>query len=382
MELKQIGKRRNEIKDLLASEEKVNLEELRVELKSLNAKETEIKNAESEARAKKEIAEELKTKEEKRKAIEGDKAKEMKKEEERKMEFRRDSKEYRSGFFKNLLDQDLTVEERDAVAYVTTTSTAGALPITTLEEIWDNVTEQHSILNDITIYRTGTILEVSKHTAIVQGKAAKVNESTANDDEKNTLVKVTLSGADFSKHVDISYSALTMSVDALENYLIQEISVGLGEAISEDVIAQIKTDTDNGNKSTASSLDYSTITGLFAKLKRCNGFKLYCSNAFLYNNIASLVDTTGRPLFQPSLNQGVAGNLLGAEIRIESACSDSEMIIIDPKRFVFNMVTDIMIESAKDIKKHVVTYSGYARGQGALLDSKSAVVFTKEIVSA
>lgn len=34
----------------------------------------------------------------------------------------------------------------------------------------------------------------------------------------------------------------------------------------------------------------------------------------------------------------------------------------------YNMVQDILIESDKDIKKHVTTYSGYARGSGALID--------------
>ena len=36
------------------------------------------------------------------------------------------------------------------------------------------------------------------------------------------------------------------------------------------------------------------------------------------------------------------------------------------------MVQDIMVESDKDIKKHVITYSGYARFQCALLAPKAA----------
>ena len=42
-------------------------------------------------------------------------------EEERKMEFNTESKEYRSGFLKELLGQELTAEERSAVDYVATT---------------------------------------------------------------------------------------------------------------------------------------------------------------------------------------------------------------------------------------------------------------------
>ena len=92
----------------------------------------------------------------------------------------------------------------EAAAFTHTTSDDGApLPTTMLNNIWDLVSGQHAIMGDITIYRTGTIMEVVKHTAIVQGKAKKVAEAAANDDEKNTMVKVTLSGNDFSKHVYI-----------------------------------------------------------------------------------------------------------------------------------------------------------------------------------
>ena len=99
------------------------------------------------------------------------------------------SPEYRSAFLKNLLDIDMTKEERAAFTH-TTANTAGVLPAQMLNNIWDLVSGQHSILEDITVYRTGTILEVVKHTEIVQGKAKKVSEATANDDEKNTFIKV------------------------------------------------------------------------------------------------------------------------------------------------------------------------------------------------
>ena len=52
------------------------------------------------------------------------------------------------------------------------------------------------------------------------------------------------------------------------------------------------------------------------------------------------------------------------------------MLIGDPKKVVYNMVQDIMIESDRDIKKHVTTYSGYARGQGALIDGAAFAQLT------
>lgn len=281
-----------------------------------------------------------------------------------------DSKEYRNAFLKNLLGAEMTKEERAAFVHVTT-NTSAVLPTTMLNQIWDLVSKQHSIMGDITIYRTGTILEVVKHTAIAQGAAKSVAENTANDDEQNTFVKVTLSGKDFSKHVDISYAMERMSIDALEQYLVSEVSASLGDAMASDVITQIGTDMESDNKiesAAAQTLTFAEIAKLFGMLKRVGSVSVYATRATIYNYLVGMVDTTGRPIFQPSAQAGQEGTLLGAAIKAEDAVADDVLLIGDGSKVVYNMVQDIMIENDRDIKKHVVTYSGYARGSGALID--------------
>lgn len=279
------------------------------------------------------------------------------------------SPEYRSAFLKNLLDIDMTKEERAAFTH-TTANTAGVLPAQMLNNIWDLVSGQHSILEDITVYRTGTILEVVKHTEIVQGKAKKVSEATANDDEKNTFIKVTLSGNDFSKSIDISYAEAKMSIDALESYLTNEIASGIGEAMAEDAIETIQSGINANNKITskAANFEFKEIAELFGKLKRVNAVTLYATRATIYNQLVSMVDNNGRPIFQPSAQAGQEGVILGASIKVEDSVAEGTILIGDPKKVVYNMIQDIMIETDRDIKKHTYTYSGYARGEGALID--------------
>lgn len=288
------------------------------------------------------------------------------------------SEEYRNAFLKNLLGLDMTSEERAAFAH-TTANTSAVLPTTMLNSIWDLVSERHAIMGDITIYRTGTILEVVKHTAIVQGAAKSVSENTANDDEQNTFVKVTLSGKDFSKHVDISYAMERMSIDALERYLIDEISASLGDAMADDVVTQIGTDMTAGNKVNSaenSALTFKELAALFGKLKRVSAVTVYATRATIYNYLVGMVDTTGRPIFQPSAQAGQEGVILGAQIKVEDSVDDNVVLVGDARRVVYNMIQDIMIESDKDIKKHVTTYSGYARGSGALIDPDSFAQLT------
>ncbi len=288
-------------------------------------------------------------------------------------EYDANSAEYRSAYLKSLMDMELTVEERAAYTH-TTTNTGNVLPTTMLNKIWDLVSKKHSILDDITIYRTGTILEVVKHTEITQGKAKNVSENAANDDEKNTFVKVTLSGKDFSKTVKISYATSKMSIDALEDYLINEISTSIGEAIAEDVVETIEDGINSANKVTSASateITYKELATLFGKLKRVSDVKVYVSNATLYNLLVAMTDTTGRPIFQPNANDGAKGVLLGGVVKIEDAVADGEILVGDPNKVIFNMVQDIIVESDKDVEKHNYVYSGYARGEGALIDDMS-----------
>lgn len=293
------------------------------------------------------------------------------------------STEYRNAYLKHLVGGDMTVEERAAFTH-TTANTTAPLPTTMLNEIWDLVSKQHVIMGDIKTYRTGTILEVVKHTAIAKGKAAIVAENAANaDDEQNTFVKVTLSGKDFSKHVVISYAMAAMSIDALESYLVNEIALSIGEALADDTIATIKTGTAAGNKVPSAgvkALTFKELAELFGKLKKVSNRVVYVNNATFYNYIVSMVDTTGRPIFQPSLQPGAMGVLLGATVKIEESVLDNEVFVGDPQMVVCNMVQDILIEQDRDIKTHTNIYAGYARAESALLNDTSFAILTVKLV--
>lgn len=288
------------------------------------------------------------------------------------------TKEYKNAFLKTLLGRELT--EMENVAYVHTTTQENApVPTEMLNEIWDLIYGEHHILEDITIYRTGTIMEIVKHTEVTQGKAKQVAEGEANDDEQNTFVKVTLTGKDFSKHVDISYAMQKMSIPAFETYLKNEIATGIGEELAKEVIAAIGTGMEAENKietAAAGTVSYKDLAKLFGQLKRVGSLNIYATRNTIYNQMVGLTNDSGTPIFQQVINPGVEGALFGAQIKTEDAVADGTILVGDGKKFVFNMVQDIMVESAKDIKKHVVTHSGYARGEGALIDGKAFAQLT------
>lgn len=284
------------------------------------------------------------------------------------------SKEYRSAFFKKLAHEQLTdVEER---AYTHTTQNyGGALPVETIAEIWSNIEEQHAILGDITVHRTGTILELTVHKSIVKGDAKSVSEAAANDDEQNEFVKVTLTGKDFSKHIEISYALGTMTGGALESYLITEISDRLGVALVKHVVEVITSGLAAGNKVALTDLSVKTLAEAFSKAK---GGKLtvYVNNTTMYKELFGLMDANKRPVFQPTLQDGANGAIFGALVKVEDALADGEILIGNAKKVVGNFVQDVMIEEDRDIKKHVKVYSGYARFEAALTNDSAFVLAT------
>lgn len=302
-------------------------------------------------------------------------------EEERKMDYTVSSPEYRSAFLKTLKGEELGQEER--AAYVATTGDttpdnhgAGLLvPTEMLNNIWSLIEEQHAILGDITLYRTNTYLSIPVHTGIAQGDATAVSENAANDDEINNFITVTLHGVDYSKTVKISYAMAKMSIDALENYLTNEIAARLGAAMARDTIAGILTDyytTDNTVVALNDTLTYANVAEAFGDLKNANGEAVvYGTNKTIYTRLAVLEDTEGHLIFQPDANAGVQGRLLGAPVKVEDGLADDVLLIGYPKNVVGNVVQDVMIETDRDISKHVIIYSGYARYESKLVAPKS-----------
>lgn len=369
MNLEQLETRRAEIESINAETYEGDIEELRKEMDTIEARKAELEEME----ARKKNAELLQN-------HEVAPQKTDKPEERRNDMFALDSKEYRTAWCKEMLGMALTDEERTAFVHTTGTTsgqTAGyTIPTTLLNKIWDLIEGKHAILGDITIYRTGTILEVAKRTAIAAGDAATVSEGAApSDDENNTFAKVTLSGKDFAKTVEISYALGIMSIDGFEQFIVNEIADRLGAALAADIITQIGTDYySSGNDldvATSGKVVWTDIAGALAVLKNVNGITVYASQATIYKYIVGMVDSTGRPLFQHDANEAIRGYLAGFPVKVEDAIADDLIWLGDPKQVVGNMVQDIMVESDKDIKKHVNIFSGYARFQCSLLAPKA-----------
>lgn len=355
--------------------------EIELEDADLNALETELDGLKEERKGIMEKAEKRKKMMEDVASMQGVNVLESFKNQEqrgKKEEFGADSVEYRNAFLKKLLGETLTEVEERAYTH-TTANTDAVIPTELQNKIYSTMEEAHPLLKDVQVLRTGAVISIVKHVSIDAGDAKIVGEGVANDDEKNTFVNVTLSGKDFSKHVDFSYRLGKMAIPAFEQYLVTEIADRIGAAMTRDIVAQIKTDLAAGNKFEAvvpGTLALADILKGLGNLKGVGRVNVYANNATFYGDIANMKDADTKLSFIPNYQEAISGQVLGKGIKEEDALAEGEVLILDPTQFIYNVVQDIMIERDRDIKKHVHTISGFAIAEGTLTNDKAGALIT------
>lgn len=299
------------------------------------------------------------------------------KKEERKMNetYNIESPEYRSAFFKKLAGNPLTeIEER---AFTETTATfGGSLPKVTSDKIWSNIQRDHSLINDINVYSLGAMFEVTVAQSVAAGKAAKVAEGVANADLKITYIKKTLSGNDYAATAYISYAMGSMNGQALEDFLVDEIYQQLGDAMADDIVAHLGMAINATNKKTLATISFAELAKVFGLISQKGEIKVYLNNKSLYESLVSMVDTQGRPIFQPNAQITAEGAFIGATLRKESSVGANKILIGVPQAITGNFVTNPMIERDKDITAHKHVFSGYARFEAVLKNDLAFVEVT------
>lgn len=274
-----------------------------------------------------------------------------------------ESPEYRDAFYAMIAGT--ATEEQRAIVVDSTAPGDGdaiAIPKTLDEKIWDNIHTAHPILDDIATVNSGVAMEVTKHTAIAVRTTKKLDSAATPAEEENTFVKVVLYGNDYEKFVTLTYAEAKMSQGALEDYLAEEIAAELGESMAKDVFAQVLADAGNGQKVTPAS-----GSTLFENIKAALALATGAATPVIYAPSTSYYEIVGAIAQGSPFN---IGKTLGCEVKLDTATT--KVVVLDPKKYVQNIVQAVMIESDRDIKAHKVIVSGYCRAQGTLRHNKAA----------
>lgn len=293
---------------------------------------------------------------------------------------------YRSAWLKNLQGKEMTAEER--AAYTHTTENSGALiPTETANKIYSTLGQMHPIVADVKRISSGGIFRMVRHIAIVAGDAKVVAEGTANDDEQNTFVEVLLAGKKISKHIVISHELMSMSIDAFEAYITDELAKRIEKAMADSIIATIKDATNNDNgkgkglhkdnlvKSTK-GLGIDTVLEALSKLNEVGTTYVYANRADIYGAIAMLANKNQTVNFVTDMSEAVKGNLLGNGIKQEDSLAKGEILILDPSQFLWNDVAPLEILRDREVKTGNWTVAAHVVGDGALENQKAGALIT------
>ena len=237
--------------------------------------------------------------------------------EERKM-YDINSAEYRDLWLRNL-QGNLTDEEKRAYA----SNNTNAVPTLVADKFFEKMKKIAPMLSEITLMQVagnlkfvaeGTRNAASKHTENVDGSIA--------DD---TTVYVTLGGFEFMKLIKISRTAKLMSIDAFEGWMIDMLAGDIARAIDNYIINDgtngiaALTWTSNVNQIVATNYAYGDVVSLISLMPAAYDAeaKFLTNKKTLYTQIATIVDSTGNPIFVPDTISGIGGRLMGYPVVVD-----------------------------------------------------------------
>lgn len=257
----------------------------------------------------------------------------------------RDSKEYRSAFFKDLIGLPLSDVEKRAMT--TNTSSAGkAVPTTTMNKILEKIENNSVVYNLVQVeHLKGAVsIPIEGTTNDVERKG----EGASATDAADTLGSLDLGAKKYIKLIKLTCELENQAIDALENYIVAKLSKKLLQAFDSDIINGTGTDGAKGilqsitvaDVETKGTLTYDDICDLFAMIPaiaRKNATLMMSTNT-LYKKVKKIKDNDNKPIFNPDLNK-----VLGRDVVECDDVPDGTIIFGDFSEYIFNWNKDAEI---------------------------------------
>lgn len=302
------------------------------------------------------------------------------------------SAEYRSAFFKSLLDQKLNdreqaamtraFAERRADAWSTQSDVAAAIPTQTLNEVLVKARDMGGMISLARQFNVPANIEIP--IATPAGAASWNTEGAAVETGEPAIAQVSFGAMEIIKAFSISAAVRRMSVPAFEAYIADELSASVMACIANSLVNGTGTNEGTGvlggitwrtSKSGSNpknhvqvaaggSIAYADIVSTMALLKRgySNNAKFVMNQTTLLNSIYSLADDNERPLFIEDAQNDTVGKILGHEVVLDDFMPDDTIVYGDFRYLGFNMVDGIAVESStqSSFKAGRVDYRGMA----------------------
>lgn len=286
---------------------------------------------------------------------------------------------YRSAFYKKMLNKELNEEETRALS----TSSTAVIPTTTVDKIFAKMVQLVPLLGEIELLKVPGNVKFAVESVRSDAGYHEENSTGINTDSTATLVDVTLGGYEFTKLIKISASLLSMSIDAFEDWLVDMLSESIATKIEYEIVngsgsGAVKginaltyvngTNAVQYNGSTGvTETNVRTLIGLLAAGYDA-GAKFLMNKKTLFNQIMGLQDKSKHDIVR------IEGNkyfIYGYPIILSDAVSNGVIFLGNFKKYVGNLSTEIEVKNGFDIDTNSYKYLGVATfdGKPALTDA-------------
>lgn len=302
--------------------------------------------------------------------------------------------EYRSAFYKTLMGRKLTdneqaafnaVVEQRADAYSTSAEVAAAIPTTTLNQVISKARTLGGLLAEARAFHMPT--KISIPIATPSANASWHTEGAKVDTEEPSISYVAFDGYEILKIFSISVKVKTMTINAFESYLADELTAcvmgtidaalinGTGSGQGTGLESITWTDGTNAIEvDSAADATYSDVVNTVALLKRgyAQGAKWAMNNKTLYSVFYGMLDGNDRPIFIADPKNESVGKILGFDVVIDDNIADNDAYLGNFSKYLgYNMPMGITLESSRE--------SSFAKG---LIDYRAmAIADCKPIIT-
>jgi len=269
-----------------------------------------------------------------------------------------------------------------------TTDVLSVIPTVVVNKIIEKMDEVGTILNLVT--RTSYAAGVEIPTSATKPVATWVGEGATSTKQKKATGKVTFTYFKLRCEVSVSMEVHTMSLDAFEAKLAENVANAKVKAIEAAIIAGdgngkptgiLSATVPTGQKITvpAAGVDYKTLCDAEAAVpETAEGTAKWCMSKKTFMGFVAMTDQQGQPIAR--VNYGINGKpervLLGREVVITEHMVNAAKpaFICDFADYILNTIYDMGIQRKQDWDTEDLLTKAVMSCDGKLTDNTSLVV--------
>lgn len=300
----------------------------------------------------------------------------------------------------------MTDEERSAFELKNSdlsTETHGVLiPNTVVNGIWEKIAETYPLWDDIAnkTHVKGTIEMIKEDEG---DEASWYDEATPIAEGEETFNTFTLSGCELARDITVTWKLKEMAIDDFIPYIQRKLAKKIGKALAygvaqgkgkpgtsdsfkpepRGIITALNAESGTPRVVTYSESDpmtYKKLTGVMALIKSgyAKGMTIYANNTTIWNELANVLDQTGKPYFVPDAMSGGVGRLFGKVVKEDDSIPADAILFANVKEgYAVNFNKDIILDQEDHKKTRTTDYIAYGIVDGDVVTTDAFVYLKK-----